>query len=253
MQAYNAEFARLYNLRWGGFAQRIAPLIRNFFETTPIGQSNRSVLDVCCGTGQLAVLFLEAGYKVVGIDSSEQMLIFAKENAKRFLGSGQAQFVQGDASNFVLDDRFGLVVSTYDALNHLENEEALKQCFHCVFNVLEKGGFFVFDLNTRLGLRRWNSITIDDSSDESLIITRGIYHEDGGKAWTKITGFIQEDNGLYRRSDLTALNTVFDLEQVKNSLLESGWQMMYFASGQDLKSPISEPEAQSRIFIVAQK
>ena len=35
----------------------------------------------------------------------------------------------GDASNFVLDERFGLVVSTYDSLNHLEDEFALQKCF----------------------------------------------------------------------------------------------------------------------------
>jgi SAM-dependent methyltransferase len=253
MQAYNAEFARLYNLRWGGFAQSIAPTIRNFYETTPIGQTNRALLDLCCGAGQLAVLFLEAGYKVVGIDSSEPMLAHARENANRFLGSGQARFIQGDASHFVLDDRFGLALSTFDALNHLENEEALEQCFQCVFNVLEKDGFFVFDLNTQLGLRRWNSITINDSNDESLLITRGIYDEAGGKAWTRITGFVQEAGGLYRRSDLTAFNTAFELERVRKILLEGGWQDASFALGQDLKSPISEPETQSRVFIVARK
>jgi len=251
VQAYNAGFAHLYNSRWGGFAQSIAPNIRKFYEATPMGQTDRSVLDLCCGTGQCAVLFLEAGYHVVGIDSSEPMLSYAKENANRFLRFGQARFIQGDASNFVLDDRFGLVVSTFDAINHLENEHALKQCLQCVSHVLRKDGFFIFDLNTRQGLRQWNNITIDDTSDASLIITRGIYDGTGGKAWTKITGFMREANGLYSRSDLTAFNTVFDLEHVKSLLLESGWQEVYFALGQDLKTPISEPESQGRVFIVA--
>jgi ubiquinone/menaquinone biosynthesis C-methylase UbiE len=122
MQAYNASFAKIYNMRWGGFAQQAAPLLRNFYETKPISQANRTVLDLCCGTGQLAVLFPEAGYRVVGMDMSAPMLAFAKENASRFLDSGQARFVQGNAQNFSLDERFGLVVSTFDALNHLEDE-----------------------------------------------------------------------------------------------------------------------------------
>ena len=60
MQAYSASFARLYNLRWGGFAQRVAPIIRDLYESTPLGKVNRSLLDLCCGTGQLAVHFLFA-------------------------------------------------------------------------------------------------------------------------------------------------------------------------------------------------
>jgi SAM-dependent methyltransferase len=253
MQAYNAGFARLYNLRWGGFAQEVAPRIREVYECTPLGQVNRSVLDLCCGTGQLATLFLQAGYTLVGIDSSEHMLLYARENAGRFLSTGQARFMQGDAARFALDDRFGLVVSTYDALNHLENDQALQQCFRCVFTVLEPGGLFVFDLNTRLGLRRWNSIEIDDSSNQLLVVTRGIYDQAGDKAWNLVTGFIQEENGLYRRVDQTAFNTVFELEHVKNALLECGWRDVYFAKRQDLKTPLAEPEKQGRVFIVAGK
>jgi ubiquinone/menaquinone biosynthesis C-methylase UbiE len=253
MQAYNAQFARLYNLRWGGFAQQFAPRIRELYESTPLGQVNRSLLDVCCGTGQLAVHFLAAGYRVVGIDASEHMLSYARENASHFVSSGQARFVQGDASRFVLDERFGLVVSTYDALNHLEDEQALGQCFRCVFAVLENGGLFVFDLNTPRGLRRWGNLAVDDSSQECLLVTRGVYDEAGGKAWTQITGFIREESGLYSRADVTSFNTAFDLQHVRNALLECGWQSVYFAQGQDLQSPVEDPEMQGRVFVVARK
>jgi SAM-dependent methyltransferase len=253
MQAYNAQFAHLYNLRWAGFAQEFAPRIRELYESTPLGRVNRSVLDLCCGTGQLAVHFLQAGYRVVGIDASEHVLAYARENASGFVSAGQAQFVQGDASRFELDERFGLVVSTYDALNHLEDQQALKECFRCVSRVLDGGGLFVFDLNTRLGLRRWGNVTVDDSSEECLLITRGVYDPARSKAWTQITGFVREDSGLYRRSDQTAFNTAFDLEWVKSTLLECGWQSVYLARGQDLKSPILDPEMQRRVFVVASK
>jgi SAM-dependent methyltransferase len=253
MQAYNAGFARLYNLRWGGFAQHFAPLIQALYEATPLGQANRALLDLCCGTGQLAVHFLQAGYRVVGVDASEPMLAYARENARPFVSAGQGRFIRSDASRFVLDDRFGLVVSTYDALNHLEDEQALKECFRCVFPVLDCGGLFVFDLNTRLGLRRWSNVAVDNSTDDCLLINRGIYDESGNKAWTQITGFMREDSGLYRRADVTAFNTAFDLEYVRNTLLECGWLSVYFAQGQDLETPTSDPEKQGRVFVVAGK
>lgn len=115
MQAYGQGFARVYNLRWSDFARQVAPLILDFCESTPIGQKHRTVLDLCCGTGHLAVYFLEKGFRVVGLDLSEHMLHYARENARYYIDSGQAAFVQGDASNFTLDERFGFVVSTYDS------------------------------------------------------------------------------------------------------------------------------------------
>ncbi len=122
-----------------------------------------------------------------------------------------------------------------------------------VFAVLEADGLFVFDLNTRLGLRRWNGMTLDDSSEELLLLTRGIYDGHSEKAWTRITGFLREDGGLYRRFDETAFNTVFDLAWVKATLLARGWKDVYFTSSQDLMTPLSEPEEQGRVFVIARK
>jgi SAM-dependent methyltransferase len=193
-------------------------------------------LDLCCGTSQLAVYFLERGFRVVGIDLSEPMLRYARENARQFIESGQAVFVQGDASNFSLDERFGLVVSTFDALNHLESEKSLLNCFKCVYAACD--GTFIFDLNTRRGLRRWNNINVDDSSEDAVIIKRGIYDEQGDRAWKKITGFVGVGEGLFERFEQTAFNTVFDMERAKAALLEAAWEDVYFARIHDLKTPI---------------
>lgn len=254
MQAYSAAFAQIYNLRWRGFAQHVAPLIMDFYATTPIGRVNKTVLDVCCGTGQLALHFLEAGYQVTGLDLSESMLHYAQENTARFIETGQARFIQADASHFSLDDRFGLVVSTFDALNHLPGEVALKDCFRCVFAVLEANGFFIFDLNTAVGLRGWNVISVDDSSDELLLVNRGIFDEASGKAWDRITGFVRvPGETTYTRFDETVYNVLFDLEFVRAALLEIGWKEVYLAPVEDLKTLLADPEAAKRVFIVASK
>jgi SAM-dependent methyltransferase len=253
MQAYSAKFAHVYNMRWSGYARSVAPRIMDFYGTTSIGRINKTMLDVCCGTGQLAVHFLEAGYSVVGLDSSEPMLHYARENAGNFVDAGRARFVQGNAGEFVLDDRFGLAVSTFDALIHLDNEEQLKGCFRSIFPVLVSGGFLVFDLNTPVGLRRWNQISMDDSGDGLLLITHSFYDGHGDKAWTQITGFVRQPDGLYERFDETVFNTVFNLARVKDMLLEIGWREVHFARIDDLKTPLAEPEKEGRVFIVASK
>jgi len=250
MQGYGEVFARVYNLRWGGFAQRIAPALIAFYGNTEPGQQKKPVLDLCCGTGQLAVAFLEQNFHVTGIDLSEYMLKYARENAASYIEAGQAYFMQGDATDFTLDEPVGLTVSTYDALNHLDDEDALRRCFQCVAAVTE--GYFIFDLNTRLGLKRWNGMMLSDT-EEVFLMNKGIYEVGMEKAWTAISGFLRNADGLYERFEETTFNTVFDMARVKKLLLETGWNAVYYARIDDLTLPIEDPEQEQRVFFVAQK
>jgi SAM-dependent methyltransferase len=253
MQAYGQAFAQIYNLRWGGFARQVAPRIREFYESTPAGQDNRNVLDLACGAGQLAQHFLEKGYRVTGMDLSESMLEYARQNAAGYLESGYARFIQADARDFMLDQPVGLVVSTFDALNHLENFIALKSCFRSAHAALTEEGIFIFDLNTRLGLKRaWNSISIEDT-EELTLINRGIYDGFGDRAYTRITGFIRTPEGSYERFEETVYNTVFDIEAAQSALLEAGFSHAYPARIQDLGTPVEDPESEGRVFFVARK
>ncbi len=252
MQAYNRIFARVYNLRWAGFANQVAPRLLEFYGRTPVGQMHKTVLDLCCGTGQLAQCFLEKGYRVTGLDLSEHMLDYARENNRAYVESGQARFVEGDAANFTLDGQFGLVVSTFDALNHLPDEQALRNCFQCVCKVLVEEGYFIFDLNTRQGLRRWNGLNVDDGED-IVIITRGVNDEEHGKAYTEISGFVREEDGRYERFRQVAYNTAFELTRVKNALLELGWREVHLARLADLSVPADDPESEGRVFFVARR
>lgn len=253
MQAYGAVFARVYNERWAGFVQQVAPTLHDFYVNTPLGQQERSLLDLCCGTGQLARYFLERGFHVTGVDLSEAMLAHARDSAAPYVENGQARFFQADAADFTLSERFGLVVSTYDALNHLPDETALRGCFRCAHAVTAPGGTFLFDLNTRAGLlERWNSISVIDT-EEVMIVTRGIYDGLGERAWTKISGFARTEGGTYERFDETVYNTVFGMEAVRAMLLESGWSDAHCARLADLTRPIEEPEKERRVFFVARK
>jgi hypothetical protein len=94
---------------------------------------------------------------------------------------------------------------------------------------------------------------VDESSEDALIINRGIYDGQSDKAWTRVTGFARSPDGSYERFDETAFNTVFDMEKVKKALFDVGWKDVYFAQIQDLNTPITEPEKEGRVFIVASK
>jgi len=196
MQAYGNAFARIYNQRWIPFARQVAPVLQMYYENSPLGAENRHMLDLCCGTGQLALYFMEKGYQVTGLDLSTAMLELAHQNATQVEGGDQIRWIQGDAAHFELDEQFGLVVSTYDALNHLPDMDALRNCFRSVARVLLPDGMFIFDLNTRNGLRRWTSISVEDT-EEAMIVNRGFYDEERNQALTRISGFWRNPDGIY--------------------------------------------------------
>lgn len=249
-QAYGAAFARLYDRRWADFAQQAAPVLREFSARTAEPDLPKRLLDLCCGTGQLARHFLEYGFQVTGLDLSADMLARARTNVAGYLQSGAASFVQADAADFRLADSFGLVVSTYDALSHLPDLAALRGCLASVARVTVPRGRFLFDLNTRSGLHRWNGTVVIEEED-AFVVQRS--HYDGGdRAETLLTGFVRAAKpGRYQRFDEAVYNTVFDLVDVRRLAAETGWEDCYFALLDDLDTPLDEPEEAGRVFVVA--
>jgi SAM-dependent methyltransferase len=252
LQGYGESFARVYNLRWGGFSSALAPLIHAFYEGLPIAAANKRLLDVACGTGQLLTWFLRQGYACTGLDSSLHMLELARRNAGHYAREGKADFIRADASDFRLDRGYGLVVSTFDALNHLPDRRSLASCFRCVFGALSRGGRFIFDLNTEKGLRMWNSISVEET-EELLILNRGIFGEGMRRAYNHITGFLKVGSNRYERFQQTAYNTAFVMAEVERDLGGAGFEGVYFTTMKDFSARVSDPEELTRVFFVAKK
>ncbi|MEM8674914.1 MAG: class I SAM-dependent methyltransferase [Cyanobacteria bacterium P01_G01_bin.67] len=119
----------------------------------PILSKPCHILDLCCGTGQLAVSLSLKGYKVTGIDNSVQMLQYARKNS-RHQGS-ITNFVLGDARNFSTNNPVDAVISTSASLNHIMSLEDLKKVFLRVNESLVGGGVFFFDVNHHGQMQKW--------------------------------------------------------------------------------------------------
>jgi SAM-dependent methyltransferase len=251
-QVYGKEIARIYNQMWGSFAIEAASHIMDFYQGKEIYKSNKNVLDICCGTGQLLLEFLKNDYHVTGIDLSPYMISYARENTKEYEAKGAVNFVETDVSNFHLKKEYGLAVSTYDSINHLENKKALMGCFGSVYQCVIGGGYFIFDLNTKEGLKRWNSTHIEDK-ENILLIIKGIFDTKSDKAVTRISGFIKEKDGRYSRFEEIVYNYFYWLTDIKKMLHKIGWTQVDFVRIEDLNKNMVNPEDEDRVFIVAKK
>ncbi len=104
----------------------------------------REVLDLGCGTGRIAALLADAGYDLVALDASPEMLTLARENN---VGRNTLLICQ-DMRSFELYGTVQAVYSSFDCLNYLRTAEEVRRVFSLVHLYLEPGGVFVFDVNT---------------------------------------------------------------------------------------------------------
>jgi SAM-dependent methyltransferase len=215
-----------------------------------VSESNANVLDLGCGTGHLARALLDEGFRVTGLDRSPFMLDVAREKLEPDLEAGRAALVEADAAAFDLDAEFGLVVSTYDTLNHLPDLDAMESCARCARAAAVDGAGFVFDLNTRKGLEGWRGIHVNDV-DETFWLTHGVFDPGDTHAVTRLTGFIRGDDGRYDRFDERIANTAFALGDVIDRLLAAGWSACHAARLETLEEPVDDPEEMGRAWIVA--
>ena len=252
-QAYGEDFAQVYNKLWSFFARRWAPRLLNLFSKSDVPASaGTTVLDVCCGTGQLAEELVAHGYRVIGIDLSEPMLRHARANNAQAVEAGRATFTVQDASSFRVDRPCAYAVSLFDALNHLPDASALRRCFDSVYSALSPRGLFVFDLNTAKGLAHWNGIDIQDS-EELTIINRGLYALGAERAFTSITGFRRRADGAYDRFREVVYETLFESNTVRALLAEAGFVETYVADPDDLTTPAEDEDTLVRAFYVCRK
>lgn len=95
-------------------------------------QKSENILDLGCGTGYLTNIISKSGAKVIGIDSSEEMIIQAKQTYP------QIKFEIKDATNFSFKNKFDAIFS--NAVLHWIPQKV--KVIKCIANSLKNGGRF---------------------------------------------------------------------------------------------------------------
>ena len=250
-QPFSSLVTQVFDTYWSFFPNHIAPQIHELFCQEKDNNMEENLLDVCCGSGHLGKYFLEKGFSVTGIDLSDQAIKLAKEKTKDF--GSQASWIKANASDFDLNQKFTLAVSTFDSFNYLEDLNALENCFKCVYKHLLDKGFFVFDLYTAMGMKKLNNFSIDETETLTSIF-RGFYDGKSEKAFLKISGFLKTNNKYYEKFEDNLTLHVFQISIVEKILRENNFKdVRYYKIGSDKLKQIEFPESLERVMICARK
>ena len=184
------------------------------------------VLDLACGTGVMTELLAEAGYDMIGIDQSEEMLERALDRKEQ--SGHDILYLCQDMREFELYGTVRAIVSVCDSMNYVLEEEAFLDILTAAAeNYLDYGGLFLFDLNTEYKYRMLlGEQTIAENREEGSFIWENSYDEEEKINEYELTLFIREDSGYYRKYEEVHYQRAYPLDTVKELVARSGLKLL---------------------------
>lgn len=213
--SYNS-FASVYdelteNVEYEKRAEYINTLLTNR------GINGGILLDLACGTGTLSNHLSKFGYDMILVDSSPEMLDRARDKNKDALILCQSM------TELDLYGTINACVCSLDSVNHLLKPCDVKAMFSKVALFTEKGGAFIFDVNTEYKHREiLGNNTFVYETDSAYLVWQNSYKRKFSVVDIKLDIFAQKGN-MYERESEFFSERAYKLEDIEKWLCESGF------------------------------
>ena len=141
MKNHIKNYERLYGFYdsgWGTFSKKYIKLLESIREFQNL--QNKHILDLACGTGELAVELARMGNSVCGIDKSSHMIKLARTKIDKSL---ELNFIEADICDFDLKRSFDLILCTFDSINYLVGQEQIRDFFYKLLLCFKRGRIIV--------------------------------------------------------------------------------------------------------------
>jgi len=215
-QFYGNDQASIHHTDFGDLARGAAE--RLLVELAEAGHDSGTVLDLGAGSGILARIVSDAGYDVIGVDISPEMVALARATAPHAtfhcgswldaeLPPAVAVTAIGEALNYATDTRVGL--------------DEVERLAHRVRKALASRGVFLFDIATpgRAGPDGSRQLFIDRELWTLYMRSK----ERGHTLERTITIFRATGAGGYRRTDEQHVLRLYDPDTVVGALERAGF------------------------------
>jgi SAM-dependent methyltransferase len=225
----------------------------------------KSVVDLGCGTGNMAIPLARSGFNVFGIDLSSEMLSVAlskwdERPATRSRGeAGTVRWLQQDMRDWDLPEPADAVISFCDCLNYLTEPEDVTATFRQTYAGLAPGGLFLFDVHAPKQLERYaeEQPFVYDEKDIAYLWTCD-YDPERKEIEHSLTFFIQEETtaksggggSLYSRFLESHVQRAYDPDWIAEQLESAGFELLHRCADFTWDKPNEDSE---RLFYVARK
>lgn len=207
------------------------------------------MLELGCGTGAMTERMAGAGYDMIGVDSSEDMLSEALQ--KRAESGRDILYLCQDMREFELYGTVAAAYSICDSLNYLTDFRDLVQVFRLVNNYLDPGGIFIFDFNTpeeyRSPLRQ---APIVETQDGDTMIWENFWEEETRQNEHRLTFFLQEEDGRFEKIEEVHRQKAWTADEMRRALSEAG---MTFVAGYEAFTRKAPKKGSARVYFIAKE
>lgn len=236
--AYN-EFAYFYD-EFNGAADYDALFGYVTGELNAHGLSAGILADLGCGTGDLTLMLSQAGYDVIAIDQSEEMLSVLRDKADALELTGRILLLRQNLLELDLYGTIQAAVSTFDTFNHIGPAENFEKAIRKAAYFMEKGGVFLFDLNTPYKHRAVLADQLYEFEEEDAVCRwQNRYDAATGQVDMSIDIDYRE-TGEHFHEEFTEYS--YPLDYVSAVLERYGFRVARLADGEDFAAP--RPDSQ---------
>lgn len=207
---YN-NFAKIYDkfMKECDYDQWTSCVVEKIKMYNPEG---KSLLDLGCGTGE-SLIRLKELYTCSGLDLSKEMLEIAHKKLKN---KGVNLFL-GDMREFYTGEKYDIIISLFDTVNHLTAIEDLNDLFSSVKENLNPNGIYIFDVVDREFMNKMfpGGIFYDERKDMTIIWEHWL---ENNLDFIEANFFVKNKNNTYDKYKEYYEKKIFTEEEIKKEL-----------------------------------
>lgn len=248
MNSYDFLAGSYDALTWDVDYPRWADYVEKYFSR--LERSVETVLDLACGTGSLTYELALRGYRVTGVDLSDEMLSLAEEKCREL--REPPQFFCQSMEKLCLPERVDACVCCLDSVNYVLQPKKLREAFRRVFECLEPGGLFLFDADTPEKLEAMDGQIFLDETDREYCVWRGEYSQKRRICtfWMDIFRLHDQGADLWSRGVEYHREYAYTMDELEGYLREAGFARISRHGELRMAKP---RQGEQRVFFAAHK
>ena len=202
--------------------------------------NTETILELACGTGNIAIRLSERGYSCTGLDISESMLTLAGEKAS---AKGLSiPFILQDMGSLDYNRKTDAVLCLCDGINYITDKSEAGELFKKVSAIIRPDGVFIFDISSeyKLSTVLGNNVFGENKPEVSYIWEN--FYDGKKKLIEMFLTFFGKEGELYSKHEEVHIQRAYGTVELEKMLRQAGFGKIEIYETLTFKEPVKESE-----------